>query len=184
MNESEKRDLEAKVKAAKEGIRGAELDLQAQRQGLQAGMSLLPQRIEEVDIATKLLPYPISGTTYSAMPNLQSVAANSWVKVQEFSIAPPSAEKTNAQLFLTCTALIRYGGSLATNYLLSRVKVNGQTFPIAPVMQTGFSVAGGSYTGVINVSVEVLITDPAGVTNDSTAGRENSIRTFTMAVWN
>lgn len=184
MNEPDKRDLESMVKAAREGARAAELDLQAQRQGLQAGMSLLPQRIDEVDNATKSLPFPVSGTTYSAMPNLQSFSANSWTKVQEFTIAPPGQEKTNAQLFLTCTALIRYGGSLATNYILSRVKVNGQTFPVAPVMQTGFSVAGGSYAGVINVSVEVLISDPGGVTNDSTPGRENSIRTFTMAVWN
>lgn len=182
MNEPDKRDISAKIADAKSAIKSSALELQAQRQGFQAGMSLLPDRIEEIETATSALAYPMSGTTYTAMPSLQSVTPSTWTTVQTLTLAPP-AGKVTADLFLSSTALIRYGGSLSANSVLSRVRVNGQTFPTAPVVYTGFSMACGTYSGVISISVDVYITDPGGVTNDSTAGRENSIRTFTMAVW-
>lgn len=178
MNEDWKRATGSSVADIKYRVDAAQKDLQAQRQGVDAGMTLLPKRIEDVDAASKLLPYPVSGTTYTALPALQSVAANTWTKVQGFTLAAP-VEKKNAQLFLTCTGLIRTSNS----YALGRVIVNGEIFPVFPVSQTGFAVAGGSYTGVIDISVELLIPDPSTVTNDATAGRENSLRTFTMAVW-
>lgn len=178
MNEDWKRSTGNEVEDIKYRVDAARKDLQAQRQGVDAGMTLLPKRIEDVDAASKLLPYPVSGTTYTALPALQSLAANTWIRVQAFTLAPPVG-KANAQLFLTCTGLIRTSNA----YVLGRVIVNSEVFPVFPVSQTGFSVAGGSYSGVINISVELLIPDPSTITNDSTAGRENSLRTFTMAVW-
>lgn len=178
MNEAWKRATSENVAEIKYRVEAAQKDLQAQRQGIEAGMTLLPERIDEVDAATKLLPYPVSGTTYTPLSALQSLAANTWVKVQQFNLSPP-LEKKSAQLFLTCTGLIRSSNS----YVLGRVTINGEIFPVFPISQTGFAVAGGSYSGVIDIYVEVFLSDPSTVTNDATAGRENALRTFTNAVW-
>lgn len=183
MNPADRRLLDEKLQNAKYGSGAMSLDFQAQRQGIQAGLALLPKRIKEVDEATKNLPYPVAGTNHAFLPNLQAIQANTWVKVQEFSLTPPVQGKNNAQLFLTCTGLVRYGGNFGTNFILIRVKVNGFAFPITPIMQTGLSVAGGNYQNQIDVVVELFASDPAGITNDSTAGRENSMRTFTNTVW-
>lgn len=183
MDEAWKRDTDRSLSSITDSIARVNADVLAQRKGIDAGLGALPARIDKVDAESAALPYPVSGTNYVALPNLQTIAANTWTTVHNFVVASPSADKKNAQVFLTCTPLVRY--DVTQTYVLSRVILNGTTFPIAPVFQTGFSVGGGTFSGTstLSVTIQMLATNPAAITNTTGAGRENSARTFVMAVW-
>lgn len=176
-----KRDAESNLGEARTSVQRIASDIEAQRIGLQAGLALLPKRIDEVDSASQALYYPVSGTNYASLPNLQSLVASTWTTVHSFSLMRP-ANKTTSQLFLTCTPLVRYDTS--QGYVLSQIVINNTTFPIAPVFQSGFAVAGGTFTSaMISVSIQVFATNPSSITNNSGNARENSLRTFYMSVW-
>ncbi len=163
-----------------ERISTLESDVQAQIVALRAAMSLLPQRISELDAASKLLSIPVAETYVYYDNSLNTMPANTWQTRTTIPIVAPPG-KASAQVAVVSTPFVRRTNQ--TNVVSYRVKIDGTTSFTANVnLDSGFLVYSKSVSAsTFFIDVDVMVQNPATINNDATY--PNHFRNFVLAVW-